>query len=254
MGGPAAILIILASAGFPAVLAGLARRRMRVDVLRQHHDVGSTAFLQLGVLYAVLLAFVFNQVWQEYNIAQQAIAIESSGLHGAAILAQTLPEPSRGDIGRAVAAYVRAVTEDEWPAMARRRASKAATDAFQTLWQVTAQVETEGRNTGTRAQMLSLLATAHEQREIRLYQMGHGVPTPLWVLLVLLSVVLVVLVALAGIDSVASVMTFTGLFAAALASILVLVRLLDFPFEGALALSPARFAETLQSLQLLFGA
>jgi hypothetical protein len=36
--------------------------------------------------------------------------------------------------------------------------------------------------------------------------------------------------------------------------ILVLVRLLDFPFEGALAVSPFRFAETLQSLQLLFGA
>jgi hypothetical protein len=137
MGGPAAILIILASAGFPAVLAGLARRRMRVDVLRQHHDVGSSAFLQLGVVYAVLLAFVFNQVWQEYNVAQQAIAIESSGLHGAAILAQTLPEPSRGDIGRSVNAYVRAVTKDEWPAMARRRTSEAAMDAFQTLLQVT---------------------------------------------------------------------------------------------------------------------
>jgi amino acid transporter len=127
-------------------------------------------------------------------------------------------------------------------------------DAFQTLWQVTAQVEAEGRNTGTRAQVLNLMATAHEQREIRLYQMGQGVPTPLWVLLVLLSVVLVVLVALAGIDSTAAAMTFTGLFAAALASILVLVRLLDYPFEGALALSSARFAETLQSLQLLFGA
>jgi hypothetical protein len=75
--------------------------------------------------------------------------------------------------------------------------------------------------------VLSLLATAHEQREIRLYQMGQGVPTPLWVLLVLLSAVLVVLVALAGIDSMASVMAFTGLFAVALASILVLVRLLE---------------------------
>jgi hypothetical protein len=48
-------------------------------------------------------------------------------------------------------------------------------------------------------------------------------------------------------------MAFTGLFAGALASILVLVRLLDFPFEGALALSPVRFAETLRSLDLLFG-
>ena len=78
-------------------------------------------------------------------------------------------------------------------------------------------------------------------------------PASLWVLLVLLAVILVGFVALAGIEYIGSVMAFTGLFAGALASILVLVRLLDFPFEGALALSPLRFAETLKSLPLLFG-
>jgi amino acid transporter len=138
--------------------------------------------------------------------------------------------------------------------MARGHASDTAMDAFEALWQATARADAIGQNAETRAQILSLLATAHEQREMRLFQMAQGVPTPLWVLLVLLSVVLVGFVAMAGIDSMASVMAFSGLFAGALASILVLVRLLDFPFEGALALSPVRFAETLQRLQLLFAA
>jgi Protein of unknown function (DUF4239) len=253
MGYSAAILIILASAGLSAMLAALVRRRMRVDVLRRHHDVGSTAFLQLGVLYAVLLAFVFSEVWQQYNIAQQAVAVECSSLHGTAILAQTLPEPSRGEVGRAVIAYARAVAEHEWPAMARGQASETALDAFQALWQAVARVEAQGQSTGTRAQMLSLLATAHEEREVRLFQMTQGVPTPLWLLLVLLSMVLVGFVAMAGIDSITSVMAFSGLFAGALASILVLVRLLDFPFQGALAIPPVRFAETLRTLRLLFG-
>lgn len=254
MGYSAAILIILASASVSAVLAALVRRLTRVDVLRRHHDVGSTAFLQLGVLYAVLLAFVFSEVWQEYNSAEQAVAIECSSLHGMAILAQTLPAPSRGEVGRAASAYVRAVTEHEWPAMAQGRVSEAASAAFQTLWQTAARIEAQGPSVGTRSQILSLLATAHEQREARVFQMAQGVPTPLWLLLVLLSVVLVGFVAMAGIDSILSVMAFSGLFAGALASILVLVRLLDFPFEGALAISPDRFAETLQRLQLLAGA
>jgi hypothetical protein len=83
--------------------------------------------------------------------------------------------------------------------------------------------------------------------------MTLGVPATLWILLLLLAVVLTGFVVLAGIEYIGSVMAFTGLFAGALASILVLVRLLDFPFEGALALSPVRFAETLRSLDLLFG-
>src|SRR3954471_6548584 len=130
-----AILVILVSASVAALLAALVRRYVRVEVLRRHHDVGSTAFLQLGVLYAVLLAFVFGEVWQQYNTAQQAIATECSSLHGIAILTQTLAEPGRDDVAHAVSEYVRAVMEQEWPAMTRGQESGAAMSAFRSLWQ-----------------------------------------------------------------------------------------------------------------------
>src|SRR4029077_19234369 len=41
-----------------------------------YHEVGYAVFLQLGVIFAVLLAFVFNGVWSDYNTASRAIDSE----------------------------------------------------------------------------------------------------------------------------------------------------------------------------------
>jgi glucose/arabinose dehydrogenase len=57
----------------------------------------------------VLLAFAFNEIRQEYNGTTQATAVECSNLHGTAILAQTLREPARSAVRRAVIALGTAV-------------------------------------------------------------------------------------------------------------------------------------------------
>jgi hypothetical protein len=46
-------------------------------------------FLQLGFILAALLAFVFNEVWNEYDVAEEAIDRECAALHGTAMLAAT---------------------------------------------------------------------------------------------------------------------------------------------------------------------
>jgi len=47
-------------------------------------------FLQLGVVFAVLLAFVFSEAWGEYNEAAQAVDLEVSAMHGVAMISATL--------------------------------------------------------------------------------------------------------------------------------------------------------------------
>jgi hypothetical protein len=52
-------------------------------------------FIQLGVVFAVLLAFVFNDVWADYQSTAEAINKECASLHGVAILSQSLPASLR---------------------------------------------------------------------------------------------------------------------------------------------------------------
>jgi hypothetical protein len=70
------------------------RRASGLDAHRQHHEIGNPVYLQIGVVFAVLLAFVFNEVFGEYNSAhplylelamgrlQQGFATGEMGLRG----------------------------------------------------------------------------------------------------------------------------------------------------------------------------
>ena len=100
------------------------------------------------------------------------------------------------------------------------------------------------------SQILSLLTQAHSYRETRTFQIDNGLPTPLWVVLVVLALVLISFVLFAGIEAPGHMM-FASAFAFCTVLVLVLVRMLDYPFDGALALSDGDFVKMLQQVSAL---
>jgi|RhiMetdeSRZDD1v2_1073273.scaffolds.fasta_scaffold253430_3 hypothetical protein len=87
----AGLLILLVAAG-SIIVADLFRRALGFDLRRRQHEVGNQLYPQIGVLFAVLLAFMFNEVLGQYNAAAQAINGECAALHGAAMLANDLSD------------------------------------------------------------------------------------------------------------------------------------------------------------------
>ena len=240
------LVLVPATGAVAGLLAWWVRRTVRLEALRRHHEIGSAVFLQLGVIYAVLLAFVFSEVWGEYNTAANAINQECSSLHGIALLAGGLAPAPRARIDQALRAYVDAVVEDEWPMMRERRSSPEAMAALVALWNDVAGTGARATvDDATRGAMLAELATAHQWRETRLFQMSLHAPGLLWVLLLGLGAVLVGFLLCFGIEYVGSQVVFTAAFAAAIALVLALVQCLDFPFQGALRLPPDDFRATL---------
>jgi uncharacterized protein DUF4239 len=249
MNYPAVALMVLGSGLLAGALSWTTRKFVRIEALRRHHEIGSAVFLQLGVVFAVLLAFVFSEVWSEYNTAANAINEECGNLHGAAILASVLPPAQRDAVGRAMLAYLTAVADTEWSSMERQRASPETRRQFDKMMADIANLELqEPRQEAARSEMLSLLGVAHQYRETRLFQMTQSVPPLLWVLLISLGAVLVGFLLCFGIENIWSQVVFTGIFAASIAFVLVLVHLLDFPFEGALRLAPADFLSTREEI------
>ena len=91
-----ALTLVVLGAGFiGGLLSWLVRRKVRVETLRRHHEIGTAVSMQLGVVFAVLLAFVFNEVWSEYLSAARSIEHEAASLHTISLLAQSLPPPPR---------------------------------------------------------------------------------------------------------------------------------------------------------------
>ena len=241
------IVVVAAAAG---LLSLFVQTRVQVAHRKAHQEYGTVVFLQLGVVFAVLLAFVFSSCWEGYNEAAQSVDLECGALHGAAMIAATLPEDQARRVLSLEATYIRSVVFVEWPHVARHRAESLATDnELVALVEAAARLPgLDARQSDGRNQIELLLAQAHAQRENRIFQASLGVPILLWTILVAFSTVLVVFVSLSGIEQKLVAITFTATFAAAIASILILARLLDYPFEGGLALAPNDFVSLLSKV------
>ena len=247
------IVGLVLGTGFAAALtSALLHRIVHRDTFRRYHEVGYAVFLQLGVIFAVLLAFVFNNVWSDYNVTSQAINSECASLHGVAILSDRLPSPARNAILSDLDAYLATVLNREWPDMQRRSESQAAGAKFQLLWQTVETVNPADNQ--IRSQMLSLLAAAHKSRETRLFQMTQGVPGLVWGLLITFVSGLIGSMLLFAAEASTSKAVLVGVFTSALTLALLTVRVLDFPFESALRISSRDFEQTREKVDHLMAA
>jgi hypothetical protein len=249
-----ALVLISLTAIASAAAASFVRYLLDLDTRRRHHEVGNPVYLQIGVVFAVLLAFVFNQVWSEHNEAAQAINGECGALHGAAVLAHELSDRQGQAIEQAILNYSKMVIQVEWPALNRREESPEAATAFQAI------VEAAGRLNTTRPtdltvqrQILSSLAQAHAHRETRIFQADRGLPMAIWAVLAFYSLVLAVFVLFAAVESRIGHSFFTAVFATSVVLLLILLKMLDYPFEGALTLSNADFVKTIERVSRTMG-
>jgi hypothetical protein len=242
------IAISTAAAGGATWLVGTV---LPIDTRKRHHDVGAQVFQQVGIMLSVLMAFVFSEVWGEYRTAAMAINGECGALHGAAMLASALPDGVGQPLERAIASYIHIVVSVEWPMMAERSRSPEATQAFQTVLRQAANLQvTHPVDLVDQGQIITLLTLAHGFRETRTFELTQGMPMLMWIMLIGISMVLMGFVVFAGLENPGH-MIFACVFAASTVLVLVLVRMLDFPFEGALALADNDFVRLLGEVSVL---
>ena len=101
---------------------------------------------------------------------------------------------------------------------------------------------------------MASLAQAYLHRQTRLFEINQAVPALFWVLLIGFAAALIGILLCFGIENVGAQVAFTAIFAVAIGFVLLLVRLLDLPFQGALHLTPADFESTLDSVLSLAGS
>ena len=82
-------------------------------------DVAGYLYAVVGVIYAVILAFVVIAVLEQSQDAQDAVDTEASAVLNLARMANGWPEDDRSSVQSSLTTYARQVVDVEWPAMAR---------------------------------------------------------------------------------------------------------------------------------------
>ena len=118
---PASLLgigIMLFFLAIPTVGILLVRRFVPVHQLRAHNDVAGPIFGTLGVIYAVLLAFVVIVCWQNFDRAGMNVVAEANNYANVYRNSAGFDQAFRNEVRKRMDAYLRAVVTDEWPRLA----------------------------------------------------------------------------------------------------------------------------------------
>src|SRR5262249_18020044 len=79
----------------------------------------------LGTIFALLVAFVAVQVWNDFDKAKLAVATEATAVRAVDVFAETLPDEQRTQLRSLMNRHIEEAVTREWPEMAHERASRS---------------------------------------------------------------------------------------------------------------------------------
>jgi hypothetical protein len=240
-----AAAVLLAVAGMLVV-----RHSVELSTLETHNEVAGFVYAVLGVVYAVVLAFVVIVVWEQHNAADQHAHEEAAAIAAVYQLAGGLPESDGQRIRQALQAYARVVIDEEWESLSRGEPSQRAFDRIDDLWRAYRQIEprTE-QEKAIYAESLTQLTGLNHSRWQRLLDSREGVHLALWASLAVGGVLTVAFSYLFGVRRVHSQIAITGTLAAIIAMMLFLIYAIDYPFRGDVRVEPQPFEEVITVLE-----
>jgi hypothetical protein len=256
MNEPITIAFIVLVTVFGSLIGlALVRRMVPTTRLAQHIDVAGYVYAVIGVIYAVILAFVVIAAWEEYRDARAAVANEATSVLNLARMANGWPAGDRGNVEAALVAYARQVVDVEWPAMAQGDfAPVTDTTTVNRLWHTLNEADATAAAKGASYETALLqLEELGESRRNRLLLARDGLPLSMTLVLIIGAVVTVAFSYLFAIDDSRLHGLMTGSLAMLVALLLLLQYQLEMPFQGISAIEPTAMELVLMEIDSASG-
>jgi Protein of unknown function (DUF4239) len=231
--------IVVVSVGGSLLGLWFVRKNVELSSLEAHHEVAGFILAVVGVVYAVLLAFVVVIVWQEFDNARADASREASSLLAVYRDAGLLTPPGP-DARPVIARYAHLVVDDEWPVMAKQHTDSATTDvALDDVWSAIREIKPRNdADTALLGQTISSLQDASELRRERINEAGTDLPSSLLTVLLVGAIISIGFTYFFGVEKFAPQILMVGSLAALVGLVLALILTLDLPFTGDLGVQP----------------
>lgn len=216
---------------------------------QKHNEVAGYLFAAIGGFYAILVAFVIVSLWTIGDTARTNSYNEANDLAAVYWVSRQMPLAQGRPLEHDTLNYARIVINQEWPLMAKRQSSLAATDLVYAM-----RDEAFAMNPQTmRDQTLFEEATENvtqlaADRRIRLDTIDEGVPPFLWVGLIVGGAIVIGFTFLFGVSSLKGHIAMASVFGVVVVTSLLLIYDLNSPFAGPARIEPEAFRVFLANL------
>ena len=239
------LIVTVIVVGYAVGLMLRTRCQFGADRLKENNEVAGFKYAVVGVLYAVLLAFVVIAVWEDYSQTEDSVRNESKAAIDLYHVALALPEKG-AEIQKAIRKYTQSVYDNSWDAMAvGGRSERVARDLAALNRSILDQEPNNSKEQLLFQHALELLTSITDNRNERLESANGSVPGVLWFVLLVGGLITLGYPAFFASSNIYAQVLMTGSLAALLALTLFLGLAFDFPFTGDPHISKAPFADAL---------
>jgi hypothetical protein len=216
----------------------LVHRWVNVEIRRKHNDVTAAAMGIVGVAYAVLLAFIAVATWENFTGADKIVDTEASyiaDLYRQTIgLAGAKAGPIKSDIKR----YIAQVVDEEWPSQQSGKINQAGRPTLVHLQSLIAGIDPQTPGEAVIAtELMHTMNALYDARRTRILAAGGGVPSIIWWIVIFGTALTIGFTYLFGPHDFRMHLATTGMVAASMSLVIVLIISLDRPFRGDLSVS-----------------
>lgn len=231
---------------FGVLVRNIAPRESR----RKHNDLAGFILAVVGVIYAVLLAFVAVGVWERFDQAEIGVSNEAAAIQ--IVYRDAASFPQHVALRGALRGYVEQVIEREWPAMEHGGMSRAAErSGYRTDGLIRGLTVKTASQSNIQARMLDAFDRALMDRDVRLSIRATGIHPLMWFVLVVGGVITVGFTYLFGFEEIRLEIAMTGTLSLLIGLVLFLTLALDFPFRGGITVTPDAFVRALESFHAI---
>jgi Protein of unknown function (DUF4239) len=232
----------------------LVHRFVPVKFRRQHNEIVGFTIAVVGVVYAVLLAFIAVTTWESFRKGDNIVVGEANYVGDVFRNTVGLPDDLARGLRQKLDRYIDIVITQEWP---DQQAGRLEDGTWQKGWDILAEVHADvarfrPANAGEavlQAQLLRSLNNLYDARRGRLLAAADHVTPVVWWIVVIGALLTVSFSFLFGPSDIRMHAVVTGLLAGSLAVVVVLIVVLDYPFRGTLSVSDEAFRAVQRNME-----
>jgi hypothetical protein len=195
----------------------------------------------LSIIFALLVAFIASQVWNEAERASTAVNREASALRAVVLLAGGFPGEPEARLRHLIRGYIEDAVNQEWPAMARQDATltiapAGLAEALRLTLSLTPQREGQ---VAAQREMVASIQNALDARRQRIILSRSSINWVKWTVLLVQAGLTLITIAMIHSDNRAANRIILAIFATGIGVAVLLIASHSRPFTGEISVRPA---------------
>jgi hypothetical protein len=244
----AAVGAVVGWVGVSLCLLLVLRKLWPVEGRRDHNEIVGWQISVIGTIYAVLLAFMLYNVWDNFRAARVNMEQEANRLVNLYRVAEGFPESDRVIIQKTAREYANVMIEEEWPAMNNAQFSPRGSRLAQQFWvEIAAVQKNNPSNLPAVGQALTELSSMTEHRRVRQLETQNSLPGILWMVLLVGGAITVASACLLGSQHSGLHIVLVFFLSLMMALALCAIAMIDRPFRGPIHVPPDGFHMAVES-------